>query len=91
MLLIETRDLLGLDPTDGAWSMAGTLNFDNRSLKLNDEVVVVSTDREVAERLEQLFEEDLRWCDPVDLDEIRSRPWTARAQERLASLVAPVL
>ncbi len=76
---------------DGTWSMAGTLNFDNRSLKLNDEVVVVSTDREVAERLEQLFEEDLRWCDPVDLDEIRSRPWTARAQERLASLVAPVL
>ncbi len=25
MLLIETRDLLGLDPTDGAWSMAMNL------------------------------------------------------------------
>lgn len=76
---------------DGCWSLVGTLNFDNRSLKLNDEVVVVSSERVVARRLEELFEEDLAMSEAVELDAIRRRPWTDRAQERLARTVAPLL
>ena len=36
---------------DGAWSMFGSANFDNRSLELNDELNVAVADRELAARL----------------------------------------
>ena len=34
---------------DGAWSMFGSANFDNRSLELNDELNVAVSDRDLGE------------------------------------------
>ena len=45
---------------DGAWSMFGSANFDNRSLELNDELNVAVSDRDLAQRLLEDFEQDLR-------------------------------
>ena len=45
---------------DGVWSMFGSANFDNRSLELNDEMNVAVSDRGLAARLLQDFEQDLR-------------------------------
>ena len=36
---------------DGAWSIVGSTNFDNRSLELNDEINVAVADRNLAARL----------------------------------------
>jgi phosphatidylserine/phosphatidylglycerophosphate/cardiolipin synthase-like enzyme len=67
------------------------VNFDNRSMKLNDEVAAVTNDPATAGRLEHLFERDLEVAQAVSLDELRARGWTARLAERMAHLVAPVL
>ena len=44
---------------DGAWSIFGSANFDNRSLELNDEMNVAVSDPGLAARLLQDFNEDL--------------------------------
>jgi cardiolipin synthase len=51
---------------DGVWSMFGSANFDNRSLELNDEMNVAVSDRGLAARLEQDFEQDLRVAKRLD-------------------------
>ena len=59
---------------DGAWAMVGSANMDNRSLALNDEISVVAYDRDVAGRLESVFEDDLSHSRPID-----ARQWQARS------------
>jgi cardiolipin synthase len=76
---------------DGVWSMVGSLNLDNRSLVLNDEVALVAWDATVGAQLEQIFVEDLQHADEVSLDKVRERAWPARAKERAATLVSRIL
>lgn len=66
---------------DGIWSAVGTVNFDNRSLSLNDEVTLLVYDREVAARLHDQFLEDLELADELSLEEFRERGAWARAKE----------
>ena len=58
---------------DGVWSMFGSANFDNRSLELNDELNVAVTDRDLAARLTQDFEQDLARSKRLELDDWRQR------------------
>jgi cardiolipin synthase A/B len=51
---------------DGAWSMFGSANFDNRSLELNDEMNVAVAEPALAARLEEDFEQDLRSARKLD-------------------------
>lgn len=44
---------------DGAWTVAGSTNFDHRSFALNGEVNIAVFDREIAGRIEAQFQEDL--------------------------------
>jgi phosphatidylserine/phosphatidylglycerophosphate/cardiolipin synthase-like enzyme len=41
---------------DGLWSSIGTMNFDNRSLALNDEATLMVRDSTFGRRMEQLFQ-----------------------------------
>lgn len=59
---------------DGVWAMVGSANLDNRSLALNNEISLVAYDREVAERLERIIEEDLSHSRAVE-----SQSWRARS------------
>lgn len=70
---------------DGAWSMVGSANFDNRSLELNDEMNVAVSDKAFAARLAQDFEQDIRssrkldpatWGQRSRLEKIRERFWS---------------
>src|SRR6185503_5447964 len=45
---------------DSTWSMFGSANFDNRSLELNDEMNIAVSDRDLAARLREDFDQDLR-------------------------------
>ncbi len=72
---------------DGAWSVIGSTNFDNRSFGLNDEVNVAFLQRSVAARLEADFAADLAHCRPIEMNEWRRRPLSERAFAVLARVL----
>jgi len=70
---------------DGEWSMFGSANFDNRSLELNDELNVAVTDRNLARRFTDDFEQDLRVSSRLDLPTWRTRRTLEKAREKFWS------
>jgi cardiolipin synthase len=66
---------------DGIWSGVGSANFDNRSMSLNDEVVLLVHDESVAETLERRFLEDLRDATELDLETFLARGPIERGKE----------
>ncbi|HJW95643.1 MAG TPA: cardiolipin synthase [Thermoanaerobaculia bacterium] len=60
---------------DREWSCVGSTNFDDRSFLLNDEVSVGFTDPHIAQQLRDAWFDDLKYCDEIDFDEWRTRPW----------------
>jgi len=55
---------------DGIWSHVGSTNLDDRSFDINEEVGVGIVDEDVAARLKQAFEEDLKFC-----VELKAKEW----------------
>ena len=70
---------------DGAWSMVGSANFDNRSLELNDEMNVAVSDRALATRLLQDFEQDVKVSKRLDPAQWRQRSFLEKAREHFWS------
>jgi len=66
---------------DGSWSMFGSANFDNRSLELNDEFNIAVSDRDLAKRFTDDFEQDLRVSSRLQLAAWRQRPRIEKARE----------
>jgi cardiolipin synthase len=58
---------------DGAWSVVGTANWDNRSRKINDEVLFGIADPALARFLEGQFAEDMGKSRKIELREWRRR------------------
>ena len=76
---------------DGCWCAVGSANFDNRSMSLNDEVILMMSARDLARNLETRFEEDLQLATELHLDTFRSRgPW-AKAKEHFWVLFSRLL
>jgi cardiolipin synthase len=76
---------------DGVWSSVGTMNFDNRSLALNDEAALMVLDSVAGRRMEAVFFDDLRHAREISLAAFRRRPWTDRLAEWAASQITPLL
>ena len=76
---------------DGLWATVGSMNFDNRSLALNDEATLVALDPGVGRALDSLFRADLRYADEVTAAAFARRPWWERPLERGATLLSRVL
>jgi cardiolipin synthase len=76
---------------DGLWSSVGTMNFDNRSLALNNESTLVVHDQALGAAMDSLFLEDLHFAREITLDTFRRRPWRERLLERGASLLSRAL
>jgi cardiolipin synthase len=70
---------------DGAWSMFGSANFDNRSLELNDELNVAVSDRDLARRLLEDFDQDLRVSKRLDLAQWQKRSLLEKSREHFWS------
>ena len=68
---------------DGAWSSVGTVNFDNRSFQLHDEVTLCVWDQEFAGLLTEQFERDLERSEEIALER-----WKGRGARRRAGEVA---
>jgi cardiolipin synthase len=68
---------------DGVWSVVGSTNFDNRSFELNDEINVAIDSRDVAARLTDDFDADLKRSHRLTVEEWRRRPLGDKAREEL--------
>jgi cardiolipin synthase len=66
---------------DGVWSGVGSANFDNRSMSLNDEVVLMVYDEAVARGLEDRFLKDLERATELDLETFLARGPVERMKE----------
>jgi cardiolipin synthase A/B len=69
----------------------GTVNLDNRSLRLNFEITALLLDPGAIRRVEALFEEDMAAAEDLTLEEVVGRSLGARLASRAAYLLAPVL
>jgi cardiolipin synthase len=76
---------------DGVWCSIGSMNFDNRSLALNDESTLMVLDADIGRRMDQIFLDDLRHATEITAEEFRRRPWTERLAERGARLLTRVI
>ena len=68
---------------DEIWSSVGSVNFDNRSFQLHDEVTLCVQSERFARQLHDVFESDLEDSEPIEPDEWRERPITQRARENV--------
>ncbi len=69
----------------------GTVNLDNRSLRLNFEITALLLDPEAIGRVHALFEEDMAHSRPLALEDLTGRRLPARLASRGAYLLAPLL
>ncbi|MEO5883850.1 MAG: phospholipase D-like domain-containing protein [Caldimonas sp.] len=76
---------------DSAWVSLGSSNFDERSFSINDESNLNVYDPTFAAEQVAVFEHDLTRSQDVTLDDWRDRPWTERALDRAAGLIASQL
>lgn len=76
---------------DGLWSSVGTMNFDNRSLVLNDEVALMVLDAAFGQQMEALFMKDLGHSREIDAKQFSQRSWVERVKEWGANLLTRLL
>jgi cardiolipin synthase len=76
---------------DSSAALVGTANLDIRSLELNYETMVLIDDEEAANKLKQLFLEDIAASTEVTLEEWLLRTAIQKLGENLCSLMTPVL
>jgi len=76
---------------DGEWATIGSMNFDNRSLALNDEATLMVLDPKIGRQMDQIFLDDLRDSEEITLTRFRQRSWFEHIAERAANLIERLL
>jgi cardiolipin synthase len=76
---------------DDDLAAVGTANFDNRSIRLNFELMLVFADKRFAASVANMLEADFDQCRQATSEELASRPFLFRVAVRVARLMAPVL
>jgi cardiolipin synthase len=69
----------------------GTANFDNRSVRLNFELMLIFADRSFAASVSQMLEHDFTSCRQTTTADFADRPFWFHFAVRLARLMSPVL
>jgi len=72
---------------DGAWSSVGTVNFDNRSFQLHDEVTLCVWDQRFAGKLHEAFERDLERAEELEPGRWKRRGVVRRAAEAATTVL----
>jgi cardiolipin synthase len=68
---------------DGAWATVGSVNFDNRSFQLHDEVSLCVQSDKFAGELHEIFERDLEVSERIEPDDWADRAVGQRVRERI--------
>lgn len=76
---------------DGLFSSIGSMNFDNRSIALNNEAQIVALDAGIGQQLDSIFLEDLKYSEEMKLDTFRKRSWKGKVMEWGATKLQRVL
>jgi len=76
---------------DSLISTVGSTNMDQRSFSLNAEVNAFIYNAAIAEKLRFHFEEDLKDCYKLQLEDLRRRAWYVKVLCSIARLIAPIL
>jgi cardiolipin synthase len=76
---------------DGEWFTVGSMNFDNRSMALNDEATLMVLDRELGEQMNRVFVHDLRYAEQITREAFGARSWLSRIAERGANWLTRLL
>ena len=71
---------------DGTWSCVGSVNFDNRSFQLHDEVALCVQSKRFAGELHDAFERDLTVSERIEPEHWGERPRRQRAREAVTKL-----
>jgi cardiolipin synthase len=69
---------------DGAWSVVGSANMDERSMELNEENALGVADRDFARAIEEGLEADFERSKEIKLEQWRKRSLHRRLFERAA-------
>jgi cardiolipin synthase len=76
---------------DSQLASVGSTNFDNRSFRLNDEANLNVYDHAFAERIEDVFEDDLTRTRRISYDSWKKRPLLQKVTERFSSFLSSQL
>lgn len=76
---------------DGVWATIGSTNFDNRSFALNEELNLTVYNRNLAQHLEELFHEDLKYSQKITYEAWKARGWKERFFELFAFPIRELL
>jgi cardiolipin synthase len=67
------------------------MNFDNRSMALNDEATLMVLDPVIGQQMDGIFRDDLAHAEEVTRTRFNERSWFQRLGERATNLIARVL
>ena len=73
---------------DGVWSTVGSTNMDLWSFLRDNEINVIVVGKDFAQKVEQLFEEDLAESNEITKEQWSRRPLSERLKETFARLVS---
>ena len=76
---------------DRQMAIVGSANMDYRSFELNFEVNAIVYDTSIAQELADIFADDLRDANKIDLAAWNDRPWYRFMLEKTAKLMSPFL
>jgi cardiolipin synthase len=76
---------------DDRVSTVGTHNFDNRSFRLNFEVMAIIFDEGFTQQMEAMLQDDFKHSEIINIDEFAQKPFLWRLGVRLSYLASPVL
>jgi cardiolipin synthase len=76
---------------DDVWVTAGSINFDDRSFRLNGEVNINVLDKDFAARQIEIFERDKSQSVQISRRAFKKRPWYIRFAENFCGLFRGVL
>jgi cardiolipin synthase A/B len=66
---------------DGVWLTVGSMNFDNRSMALNDEATLMVLDHTAGQNMDRIIIDDLRRAEEITLEAFKRRSWLQRVAE----------
>ena len=76
---------------DGQWCSVGSMNFDNRSMALNDESTLMVLDTTIGPQMDEIFIRDLQHAEEMSVATFRQRSWFERLAERSVNLITRLL
>ena len=76
---------------DGGWFTVGSMNFDNRSMALNDEATLMVRDSALGQQMNAIFLDDLQYAEEISPVTFRQRSWFERLTEQGAHLIMRLL